>query len=88
MEEFSWKIAALLFVAYCAIDWLFTIYTISIVARRGLRAANVGVGIYLLNAYGILNYVTDWRYLIPLAAGSWVGTYFSVWHEKYKDKKE
>ena len=87
MEEFSWGIALLIFLAYCSIDWLWTIYTISIIARRGIRAANVGIGIYLLSAFGVLNYVEDWRYLIPLAIGSWFGTYLSVKHEIYKDKK-
>jgi len=87
MEGFSWTHALAIFAAYCSTDWLFTIYTVSIVERRKLLAANVGVGIYLLGAFGVLSYVGDWRYIIPMCIGGWVGTYLSVWHEQWKDKK-
>lgn len=87
MEAFSLAHALAIFAAYCSADWLFTLYTIAIVERRKLRAANVGVGIYLLGAFGTLSYVSDWRYIIPMCIGGWVGTYLSVWYEQRKDRK-
>ncbi len=87
MDDFNWAIALSVFAAYCSIDWLFTLYTISIVERKKLRAANFGVGIYILGAFGVINYVGDWRYVIPMCAGGWVGTYVSVWREAVKDKR-
>ncbi len=87
MGDFSWSVALLIFTAYCFADWLFTIYTVSIVSRRKLLAANVGVGIYIMGAFGVVNYVADWRYIIPMCVGGWVGTYVSVWHEAVKDKR-
>ena len=87
MDDFSWAVALLVFAAYTSIDWLFTIYTIAIVERNKFRAANFGVGIYILGAFGVINYVGDWRYVIPMCLGGWVGTYVSVWHETVKDKR-
>ena len=84
VDAFSWAIAVLVFLAYCSIDGLFTVYTIAIVERKKLRAANVGAGIYLLGAFGVINYVGDWRYVAPMCLGGWVGTYLSVWYEEWK----
>lgn len=87
MDDFSWAVGAAVFTAYCFLDWLWTIYTISIVERKGFRAANVGAGIYFLSAFGVINYVGDWRYVLPMCVGGWVGTYVSVWHQRLKDKR-
>ncbi|KKL55562.1 hypothetical protein LCGC14_2254180 [marine sediment metagenome] len=79
MEPFSISIALSVFVAYLMIDWLFTEYTLAIVELKKVKAANVGALIYLLGAYGVVNYVGDWRYVIPMCIGGWLGTYISVW---------
>lgn len=85
--EFSWWTACLVFAAYCSTDWLFTMYTISIVERKRLKAANVGTGIYLLGAFGVISYVGDWRYVIPMCLGGWLGTYLSVWRQQIVDDR-
>lgn len=85
---FSWWEAILVFLAYCSTDWLFTIYTLSIVERKKLIAANVSAGIFLIGAFGVIHYVGDWRYVFPMVLGGWVGTYLSVWHQEYKDREK
>lgn len=88
MENFNWPIALLIFASYCSFDWLYTVYTLSIVKRRKWLAANIVIGLYLLSAIGIINYVDDWRYILPMCIGGWLGTFFSVWHEERKAKRE
>jgi uncharacterized membrane protein YfcA len=84
---FSWSIAFLVFTAYCVLDWMFTVYTLSIVNKRPFLAANVGTALYGLAAFGVINYVEDWRYVIPMCIGGWIGTYLSVlWERKKHDK--
>ncbi|KKM16741.1 hypothetical protein LCGC14_1682780 [marine sediment metagenome] len=83
---FDWVTAATIFVGYCTLDWLYTIYTLSIVAHRKMLAANVGVVLYALSAYGVVNYVDDWRYVMPMCAGGWLGTFLSVWHQQLKGR--
>ena len=77
----------MIFVGYCALDWLYTVYILALSDRKKLLAANVGVGLYLLSAYGVVNYVADWRHVIPMCAGGWVGTYLSVWHRQVKEMR-
>lgn len=60
MLEFNWITAAAIFMGYCMLDWLYTIYITSIAGRKKMLAANVGVGLYILSAYGVVNYVADW----------------------------
>jgi len=84
---FNWVTATTIFVGYCALDWLYTIYIFAIAERRKLLAANIGAGIYTLSAYGVVHYVADWRYVVPMIAGGWLGTYLSVWHQQWKEAK-
>jgi uncharacterized membrane protein YfcA len=86
--DFDWARASVIFLAYCSIDWLFTLYTLSIVNKEPMKAANVGIGLYILSAFGVISYVEDWRYVIPMCVGGWLGTYFSVRREKQKADKQ
>ncbi|HQU08182.1 MAG: hypothetical protein B7X04_03885 [Parcubacteria group bacterium 21-54-25] len=76
--SFDVRIAALIFVAYAAVDALYAYYTLQVVQRRPYTAATAGAFMYFLLAIGVLSYVHNILYLIPLAAGSWVGTFFVV----------
>lgn len=86
MEPFDYKIALSIFAAYLSIDWLYTLYTLYIVAHRKFAAANVGLVLYILSAYGVINFVGDWRYVAPMCVGGWFGTYLSLWYEEKKKK--
>ncbi len=84
-EGFDMKIATLIFVAYIIIDALFVSYTYLVVKKDPAMAATVGAGMYFLMAFGVINYVNNFLYVIPLVAGSWLGTYLVVRYER--DKK-
>ncbi len=81
-ENFDLRVALLIFVAYIFIDGLYAYYTLSVVQLKPLRSATTGLTIHLLVAFGVINYVGNPIYIIPLAIGSWVGTYFMVSREK------
>ena len=76
-STFDWAIAAATFAAYLAVDALYAIYTIEVVRLRPARAATTGALIYVLSAFGIVNLVHNALYIIPLALGGWLGTFFS-----------
>ncbi len=81
--SFSWSmlnpwLALLVFVAYVLIDGMYAYYTIAVTKRRPVASASVGALMHFLIAFGVLNYVQNYLYLIPLALGSWVGTYLIV----------
>ena len=83
MDSFNVWLALGLFLAYFAVDALYAIYTISVVKRRALASANISFVMHFLIAIGVLSYVNNFFYVLPLAAGSWVGTYLAT---KYYDK--
>ena len=81
-QDFSVVTALLLVLTYIIIDGLYAYYTIQIAKRHAFRAATTSGVMHFLLAVGVLNYVHNFLYVIPLAIGSWIGTYIIVrWHK-------
>jgi uncharacterized membrane protein YfcA len=76
--EFSFLTAGLIFFAYILIDGMYAYYTQAIVKKRAFVSATTGALMHFLIAFGVLNYVQNFLYVIPLALGSWIGTYLVV----------
>lgn len=74
----DWKVALALFVMYMLIDGLYAIYTVWLVAHHAARAASAGAVMYVVIAFGTISYVSSYWYVIPIFAGSWVGTFVTV----------
>ena len=77
-REFSFIIGGVIFVAYILIDGMYAYYTIAVIKKRPVVSATTGALMHFLIAFGVLNYVQNFLYVIPLALGSWVGTYLVV----------
>ncbi len=79
----------LVFFAYIAIDGLYVIYLTSISRTpRPVTAATTGIMIHLIAAFGVINYVHNKWYLIPLVMGSWLGTYLMMLITKERDNRK
>lgn len=74
--------ATLIFISYVLVDALYAYYTLQLTKRKAYSAATSGALMYFLIAVGVLNYVQNYLYLIPLALGSWIGTFFIVKREQ------
>lgn len=66
------------FVAYGLVDALYALYTLATVQRRALRAATYSVATYLLLGSGVIAFAHSAWYLLPAAAGGFLGTYLTV----------
>lgn len=77
-NNFDPTTALLIFLAYIIIDGLFAYYTQMVISKKPLLSATSGALIHFLLAFGVINYVQNYLYIIPLALGSWVGTYLVV----------
>ena len=77
-QDFSWLTASTVFLTYVVIDCLYAWYVISVNARRAGTAATLTSVIYSLLAYGVVSYSKNILYLVPLAAGAFVGTFLMV----------
>lgn len=78
LNNFDFRLALIIFLAYLIIDGLYVYYTISIVNKKPYQAATAGAIMYLLLAFGVINYIHNPLYLIPLVLGSWLGTFIVV----------
>lgn len=77
-QTFEWVTAVTVCVAYVLIDGMYAYYTLAVTNKHAVSAATVGALMHFLIALGVLSYVQNYLYLVPLAIGSWLGTYFIV----------
>lgn len=77
-ENFNVLIGIGVFFTYAVADALYAYYTLSVAEYHPFKAATTGSLIHLLLALGVLSYVENYLYIIPIALGSWVGTYILV----------
>jgi hypothetical protein len=80
--DLNWSMAIVLVLGYVFIDGLYAYYTLSIARRSPIASANSGALIHLMLAVGVLSYVENFLYIIPIAFGSWIGTYLVVKYTK------
>jgi len=77
-ESFSFVVAGIVFLVYILIDGMYAHYTLAITKKNPMVAATTGALMHFLIAFGVLNYVQNYLYIIPLALGSWIGTYLVI----------
>jgi hypothetical protein len=65
-------------IAYAFVDAMYARYTIQVVEARAAHAATTGALMHILMAFGVLSYVQNVLYVVPIVIGSWVGTYVTV----------
>lgn len=78
MADFDWQTAAIVFIVYVLIDILYALYVICVSRCQAWRASAISSMLYSLGAYGVMNYLENRWYLIPLACGAFIGTYVAV----------
>ncbi len=78
MGDFNPLIALGVFAAYVLVDGLYAYYTLAVVKRSAIAAATTGAAMHFLLALGVISYIKNYYYIIPLALGSWLGTYIVV----------
>ena len=78
MSDFSPFTAAVLFATYVVIDVLYALYIVLVERRNAPAAAAVSAVLYALLAFGVVTYSKNPLYLLPIAAGAFVGTYITV----------
>lgn len=81
----SWVI---LFFIYLFFDIFYILYIQSVTDVRPMRAANIGVVMYLLTAYGTIEYIDNFVNLIPILLGGWLGSYLTLKLGKRKGEKD
>lgn len=83
-QSFEFEVAGVVFVAYFLIDAMYAYYTLAVVDKKPFVSASVGATMHLLIAFGVLNYVQNYLYIIPIVFGSWLGTFYVVKRDSKK----
>lgn len=76
--QINWFLAIGLFVGYAIVDGLYAYYTLAVVNKQALTAASVSFAMHFILAAGVFTYTKNFLYVIPLALGSFVGTFLVV----------
>ena len=64
--------------ATAATDAVYVMFTSAVVARRRLPAATWSSVWYLLAAFAVISYTSNWAYVLFAAIGSWIGGFLSI----------
>ena len=65
-------------VCTAATDAVYVMFTANVAARRRFAAASWSSAWYLLSAFAVISYTSNWAYVLFAAAGSWVGGFLSI----------
>jgi hypothetical protein len=73
-----------LWAMYLVFDILNARYIICVQNSKPLQGANYSFVLCILTSIGTIEYVKNWLYVIPIAAGLWCGTYITLKYELFK----
>jgi hypothetical protein len=71
-------IAAGVILSTAVTDAAYVMFNASVSARKRVAAANWSSVWYLLSAFAVISYTSNWAYVLFAAIGSWLGGYLSI----------
>ena len=73
-------IALAVLVSTAATDAVYVLFNASVSARarRRVAAASWSSLWYLLSAFAVISYTSNWLYVVFAAVGSWLGGFYSI----------
>ncbi len=87
-EDMNFLIAGAIFVAYFVYDLAYAHYMISVTQLKAGSAALFGSFVYFISAFGVLNYVENFLFIVPMTLGGMLGTYVAISREKSKQLRK
>lgn len=71
-------VAAGVFLSTAATDAVYVFFNAAVSARRRVAAASWSSAWYMLSAFAVISYTSNWGYVLFAAAGAWIGGFVSV----------
>jgi uncharacterized membrane protein YhaH (DUF805 family) len=59
-------------------DAVYVFFNAAVAARRRVAAASWSSIWYLLSAFAVISYTSNWAYVLFAALGSWIGGFLSI----------
>ena len=77
--EINWLLFVGLFIMTFILDFIECTFVMSVQKLKPLATASCRFSIMFIMAIGIMNYVANPLYIVPICLGSFCGSYFTVW---------
>ncbi len=61
-----------------ATDAVYVLFNAAVSERKRVAAASWSSVWYLLSAFAVISYTSNWIYVLFAATGSWIGGFFSI----------
>jgi hypothetical protein len=71
-------VAAGVMLSTAATDAVYVFFNAAVSARRRVAAASWSSAWYLLSAFAVISYTSNWVYVLFAAAGAWIGGFLSI----------
>lgn len=88
LQTFNFGIAFALFGIYFLLDAINSYFTIKVVQMAPLHAASAGCTMHFFIALGVLCYVNNFLYLIPMMMGSFAGIFTLLTYRKRFEEED
>jgi hypothetical protein len=85
IDPFTWVLLFFISIVY---DIVYTKSILHISKLNAAAAAHLSVILYIMMAYGTINYVKNFINVIPIIVGAWLGTYGILKYEKHQKNKQ
>jgi hypothetical protein len=59
-------------------DAVYVFFNASVAARKRVSAATWSSAWYLLSAFAVISYTSNWAYIVFAAIGAWLGGFISI----------
>jgi len=71
-------IAAGVILSTAVTDAVYVFFNAAVAARRRIAAASWSSVWYLLSAFAVISYTSNWAYVLFAAVGAWLGGFLSI----------
>lgn len=71
-------VAAGVLLSTAATDAVYVFFNAAVSARRRVAAASWSSAWYMLSAFAVISYTSNWAYVLFAAAGAWIGGFVSI----------
>jgi hypothetical protein len=86
LSEISIWLWIALFFIYLTFDAIYILYIQSVQVVKPIKAANLSVILFLLTAYGTIEYVNNFINIIPIIFGAWLGSFLTLkWGKRHSE---
>lgn len=88
IESFNVYICISVLIGYIIVDILYAYYTLAVNNYKPIQASFTSIALHIILIGGVVTYIENILYVIPMLIGSFIGTYIVVSYHKKKHENK